>query len=473
VPAKEDIVLGQPLSPYPFPVVRLTPQDQAYHATIWGRTGSGKSKLLQAIFLQHLCKGHGVCIIEPHHDLSFETLSYLVEHGFFRRSDAFNRLIYLDWGNDAVVPFNVLSSPFPPKTVALHTLEAMLRVWPELRRAPTFQTLFLSAMVVLVHNQLPITFLHQLLSDNALRERCLANIDDSLILQTFANFGKARGQVQEAGSALRRAFLLSFDTITRLSLGQPDNILNLRRLMDEGAALIINLGNIPESETRKLIGALLLVQIEQAALSRTDLPPHRRRPFVVLIDEWPSFSAVDASIGTILEQTRKFGLRLYLAAQSPAQLSSDRLQAALENCRLNVAFGLGRESAVEQSRQLTTFDPCLYRDDPISGRPQRVSSSEQFELLAQDLQHLGPQEAYIKLHTDPAIKVRTLSVRDPHPDRRELEQVLVRYKQSYQRSKEQAEASAAHLTAPSSPSATSVGARTPYSLFGQRPEREV
>ncbi|MBV9280388.1 MAG: type IV secretion system DNA-binding domain-containing protein [Chloroflexi bacterium] len=463
VPAKADIVLGQPVSEYPYPVVRLTPQDQQYHATIWGRTGSGKSRLLQAIFLQHLSNGHGVCLIEPHHDLSFATLSYLVEQGFFRRPGAVEQLLYLDWGNGSFVPFNVLANHRQPQTAALHAMEAMLRVWPELRRAPTFQTLFLSSMVVLAANKLPITFLHQLLSEAEFRERCLEKIDDPLILQTFATFGKARGQVQEAGSALRRAFLLSFDQLTRLSLGQPDNLLPMRRLMDEGRSLIVNLGNIADSETRRLIGALLLVQIEQAALSRTDIPPERRRPWTVLIDEWPSFSAVDAAIGTILEQTRKFGLRLYLAAQSPAQLSSDRLEAALENCRLNIAFGLGRESAVQQSRHIGSYDPMLYKADPFTGRPHAVSMSEQFEALTQDLQTLPQQLAYVKLHTDPAVKVRTLSVRDVRPDPGELTSVLREYTRRYQRTKEQAEVAVARVQ-PAAPPSRPVN---PYTLFGQ------
>lgn len=467
VPAPEDIVLGQPLVPSPHPVVRLTPRDQAFHATIWGRTGSGKSRFLQALFLQLLSKGRGVCLIEPHHDLSFDTLAYLVERGYFNQTDAFDRLVYLDWGNGAIVPFNVLASTrYPPKTVALQALEAMLRVWPELRRAPTFQTLFLAAMVVLIQNRLPITALHRLLSDAPFREACLRQVDDPLILQSFARFSKVSGNAQEAGSALRRAFLLSFDDLTSLSLGQPDTVLDIRRLMDEGKSLIVNLGNIPDAETRKLIGALLLVQIEQAALSRTDLSPDRRRSWTVLIDEWPSFAATDAAIGAILDQTRKFGLRLYLAAQSTGQVSSDRLQAALENCRLTVTFGLGRDSAIDQSRQIATLDSALYRPDPLTGRPRHISSSEQFEDLAQDLQHLGPQEAYVKLHTDPAIKVKTLTVPDAHPDQRELSQVLAAYRTRYQRSRPEAEQRMVTFD----PAAMAAPLRTPFTLFGSESE---
>ena len=108
-PSRHDIVLGSTTPPLPHPQFRLSPEDQSYHATIWGRTGSGKSKLLQSVFLQHLFKGHGVGLIEPHHDLSWDTLTYLVGKGFFRTPDAFERLVDLAWGSGASIPVHVLS----------------------------------------------------------------------------------------------------------------------------------------------------------------------------------------------------------------------------------------------------------------------------------------------------------------------------------------------------------------------------
>ena len=65
-------------------------------------------------------------------------------------ADAYRKLIYLDWGNGAFVPFNILAYQRPPHTVALNALEGMLRVWPELTEAPMFQTLFLSGAMVLM-----------------------------------------------------------------------------------------------------------------------------------------------------------------------------------------------------------------------------------------------------------------------------------------------------------------------------------
>ena len=66
----------------------------------------------------------------------------------------------------------------------------------------------------------------------------------------------------------------------RNMLAQPKSTITLRRLMDEGAIVIVNLskGRLGES-TAHLLGALLTTAIAQAALSRADIPQKDRRLF--------------------------------------------------------------------------------------------------------------------------------------------------------------------------------------------------
>jgi type IV secretory pathway VirB4 component len=122
--SSKDIVLGGTVPPpfadffnhlFPFQFqCRLTEREQAYHAAIFGASGSGKSKLLQSVFLQHLAKGHGVGLIDPHADLALDILKSLIASGFFRKAEAFDRLIFLDFANGSYVPFNVLNQPYDP-----------------------------------------------------------------------------------------------------------------------------------------------------------------------------------------------------------------------------------------------------------------------------------------------------------------------------------------------------------------------
>ena len=432
-PAPDDLVLGTTTRPYPHPQFRLTPELQSAHGLIWGSTGTGKSKLLQALFLQHLSRGHGVCLLDPHSDLSEACLSYLVGAGFFQRPDAYEKLVYIDFEKGSHVPFNVLATPFDPHTRALNALEALTRTWPDLRGAPLFRTLFLSSAIVLIENKLPLTAVNQLLLDSEFRGQCLVAVTDPLVQQVFQFYDRhGKGQ---AGSTLRRAFLLSFSPVSRGVLGQVENVLNIRAMMDKGQSLLVNLGSISDPVTRRLIGSLLMVQIEQAALSRADTPPRARRPWTCLVDEWPSLSASSAeTLENVLTQARKYNLRLYLAAQALSQVDSNRLAGALEQCRLSVTFRMGADSARLQARHIATIDPhrIKQRARTAAQRHQYMSTSEQIEEWVQAIMQLPPRGAFVRVDDRPPIRIKTLTVRDPVVEPGELDAVREEYRHRYQ-----------------------------------------
>ena len=288
---------------------------------------------------------------------------------------------------------------------------------------------------------MPLTEINHLLLDEDFRTDCLARVKDPLVHQTFDFYDRhGRGQ---AGSTLRRAFLLSFSPVTRGVLGQRENWLDIRALMDAGRSLIINLGTVSDPVTRRLLGSLVMVQIEQAALSRTNLAPQHRTPWWCLVDEWPSFSATRSeTIEHVLSQTRKYNLRLYLAAQALAQIDTNRLGGALENCRLSVTFRLGAESARIQAKHIATIDPYrvkVHAQTP-NQRDQYMSTSEQFEEWVQAILHLPPRQAFVKVHEKQALAMKTLTVREPKLDATELEEVLSEYRRRYQRPAREVEA---------------------------------
>jgi hypothetical protein len=420
---------------------RLTEREQAYHAAIFGASGSGKSNLLQSVFLQHLAKGNGVGLIDPHADLALDILKSLIASGYFRKAEGFDRLIFLDFANGAFVPFNVLNQSYDAHTTALNALEGMIRVWPELETAPLFQTLFLATVTTLIANRLPITpYLYHILTDGEFRNACLQQVTDPLTHLTFKNYYEklGRDQAQAAGSTLRRAFLISYSPVIRNALGQPDNWLDFRTIMNSGKSIIISLGGL-EDETKRLIGAMLMVAIEQAALSRTDIS--ERRPFTLLVDEWGSFAAQERTIATILSQCRKFALHLYLAAQSLAQVSSTRLSGALENCRLMIAFALGSASAEIQAKQIGSADPYAIKEEPATQtqHSQYQSITDQFEAWNQELMNLPTRSCYVKVQGKEAVKITSLKVQQPKVDQKELAAVLGEYKRRYQRSRQEAE----------------------------------
>src|SRR5262249_6901089 len=151
-------------------------------------------------------------------------------------------------------------------TIAANIKEAFHRAWPELAQgAATFDTLLPDAVLLLLHNQLPLTQMQRLLIEDAFREGLLAHEQDPDLVSSFRNVYDALrkpDQVAYAGSALRRARQLTQLRVLKYGLAQPSLLLDYRRILDRHQAVIVNLA-LPNPDARRLLGCLLTVGAEQ------------------------------------------------------------------------------------------------------------------------------------------------------------------------------------------------------------------
>ena len=352
--------------PWLFPrTARLPLSDLANHMHVIGTTGSGKSRFLAGLILQLIEQRQPLTLIDPHGDLARLILAQLVARGYFRDDGAYERLSYLDLPaaerRDRYLPFNVLNQALPPHRLAAQVKEAFHRAWPALAEgaAPLFDTVLQNAVKVLISNGEPLTLLHRLLSDRDYRRNLLVRERDPEVASFFSQgFDRLplRDQLNQAGSTLRRAHLLSFAPALRHSLGQPDYLLDFRRLIAQGRSQLINLA-LPDADVRRLLGCLLTVSAEQAALARAALPvAARQTSHFLIIDEWSEFAAQSGeALARMLDLTRKVGLFAILAHQTWSQ-TSDRLRSALQNVGLEVAFRLGRQDAEYTARRFGQVD---------------------------------------------------------------------------------------------------------------------
>lgn len=133
-------------------------------------------------------------------------------------------------------------------------------------------------------------------------------------------------------------------------------------------------------------------------------------------------------------------------------------------CRLSIVFGLGRDSAVQQSRHIAAVDPYVIKEEALTQTQhgQYMPVPEQFESWTQDLMSLPQQEAYVKLHNQPAVKIKTLAVPDAQPNRGELDQIRAHYKERYQRTRAEAEAAGVTLQTTATAPRPS---KDPFTLF--------
>lgn len=298
--------------------------------------------------------------------------------------------------------------------------------------------------------------LYYFLTDKPFRDSVLEREPDRDVVSVFRDWYDRlppKEQLEQSGSTVRRVNLLTFNPVLKYSLGQTDNALNFRSLMDQGKSLIVNL-SLGDADARRLIGCLLTVSAEQAALSRADRPPGNRGPsHHLVIDEFSEFTAQsEESLSRMLSLTRKYGLFLVMAHQIWGQ-ASVRLQGALQNCGLEVAFRLGREDAEMTAKTLGRVQP--HTASHHSGtHTEGAGMGEQWEEQVQHLQDLRPRHAFIRKplahlgwpwslwwHRPPLMlyKVKTMPVPDPVVDAEKVAEIEEGYLRKYFRTQAEVE----------------------------------
>ena len=448
----------------PRPVV-LEASDVHTHKHVIGTTGVGKSKFLASLFVQLYGQGVAAALIDPHSDLALDVLSQLYDRGAFPGGQPVGRLLYVDFARrDAFLPFNVLKQPYPPHDVARHLVEVCTRAWPALGSgaAPQFENILLAAALTLIQNGRSLTDLHRLLTDKAFRDGLLPGVTDPMVsafwTTRFDRWGRETPHMVE--STLRRAFLLTFVPTLRHSLGQPENRLDFRQLMDSQTSVVFNLGGLDE-ETQRFLGCLITVGFEVAALSRADTPEEHRTPYHLIMDEFFQFSAQsEEALARVLSLARKYRLFLTLAHQTWSQLSS-RLAGSLQNT-VSIAFRLGRSDAEWAAPRFGRFEEHAVKhvvaNEQAEERTHPVywSIPETFERWAQALEDLPPRHAFVKVGRT-TTRLRTLPVPPPRVTRQELRGLTERY--------------CRHLLTPLSELTPGDGAAPPRPLPHPRPGR--
>jgi len=380
----------------------LDAHDISQHRHIIGLTGQGKSVLLANLFAQQVGQGIATSLIDPHSDLGDDTLRLLHHRGLL------DNVYHVDFGrNDFYIPFNILQQPSArdPQHVAKNIVDAFQRSWPQLAggAAPHFENMLLSGSLVLIDNGLPITDMLRLLTDEAFRDMSLSKVSDPQVLHyfrhRFARWGRETADKVE--STLNKIYNLTFSLPLRYTLGQPENRLDFRRIIDSGTSVIYDLGGI-DADSQNFVGSLLMLGYEQAALSRKRDMGVPRRQHQLMIDEAMRFAdKSQTSMTTMLSETRKYGLFLTMAHQTFSP-EDEQLRRSLGNA-LRVAFRVNREDALWLAPQFAHFRSHEVKhtveDEHAQERshPLFAGVQEQYEAMAVELSHgLGIGQAYVK-----------------------------------------------------------------------------
>lgn len=375
-------------------VFGIKQSDRLSHCYILGKTGTGKSTLLEALAVQDIAAGRGVALIDPHGDLAERVAGYAAKA---QRRD----VIYLDLPNpEQKFGYNPLRHVRPDKRplAASGLLEILEKLWID-AWGPRLEHILRNAIhALLERDDAVLPDVLRILSDKTYRAETVEMVTNEPVRQFWASeYPKytARLRAEAISPIQSKIGALITDPLLRRVLSPAMEEIHFRKLMDEGGVLIVNLakGQLGE-DTATLLGGLLVTTLALASFSRAERPADERRFFSIYIDEFQHFTTL--SLVNMASELRKYGVALTLAHQHLQQLDVDIRHAVLANAGTLISFRLGPEDASFICRE---FDP---------------------KFAASDLMNLPNHNIYLKLMIDGApsrpFSGVTLSPQKP-PDR--------------------------------------------------------
>ena len=313
--------------------------DRRAHMYIIGKTGTGKSTLLETLIRQDIASGEGLALLDPHGDLVEKVLTHLPEH---RKDD----LIYFNVTDYAQpLGLNPLDNIAPLKRplAASGLLEVFKKLWTD-SWGPRLEHIMRNALLALLDQpQATLADVLKLLGDQAFRKNAVTRIQNDQVREfwtkEYENYS-VRFRMEAIAPIQNKVGAFLANPILNKILTQTKNAFYLRRVMDEGKILLVNLakGKIGE-DTAMLLGALLITRIGLAALSRADIHEANRRDFYLYVDEFQNFTTL--SLASMLSELRKYRINMIFAHQYLSQLDPQVRDAILGNVGTIISFRIG------------------------------------------------------------------------------------------------------------------------------------
>ncbi len=341
--------------------------DRRRHFYIIGKTGMGKTALLQNMMVQDILNGEGFGFVDPHGEAAEELLDFIPP-------ERINDVIYFNPADVShAMGFNVMEHVDKDQRhlVASGLMGIFKKIWPDVWSARMEYILNNTVLALLEYPNSTMLGINRMMADKHYRKQVVNKVSDPMVRSFWENeFGRYSEQFAvEATAAIQNKVgqFISAPLIRNI-VGQVKSTIDMREVMDEGKILILNLskGRVGE-DNAKLLGGLLVTKLQLAAMSRVDTPEEQRKDFFLYIDEFQNFAT--KSFVTILSEARKYRLALVLAHQYISQLEEDEKvghsmkDAVFGNVGTIVSFRVGSEDAEVLEKE---FTPGIYPEDFIN-----------------------------------------------------------------------------------------------------------
>lgn len=339
--------------------------DRRRHMYVMGKTGMGKSNLLENMAIQDIQNGEGVCVVDPHGEFAEKMMKAIP-------NSRINDIVYFNPADlEFPIAFNILEAVEEDKKnlVASGMMGVFKKIWPDVWSPRMEYILNNTILALLDYPGSTMLGVNRMMSDGDFRKRVYPKIKDPVVKSFWINeFDKWEDRFRkEAVAAIQNKvgqFLSS--PVIRHIVGQPKSTIDMREIMDNGKILIVNLskGRIGEDAMR-LLGGMVVTKIQLAAMGRVDVPEGERKDFYLYVDEFQNFAT--EAFANILSEARKYRLSLILAHQYISQLIFDGnatvRDAIFGNVGTIISFRVGAEDAEHLEKE---FDPVFLMNDIVN-----------------------------------------------------------------------------------------------------------
>jgi len=305
--------------------------DRRRHMYIVGKTGMGKTVMLENMAIQDIQQGKGIAVVDPHGEFAERMLDFVPK-------ERINDVIYFNPADlNFPIAFNAIEQVAPEyrHLIASGLMGVFKKIWPDVWSARMEYILHNSVLALLEYPGSTLLGINRLLADKDYRNKVIEKISDPTVKSFWTNeFAKYPDRFREEAVAPIQNKVGQFISapLIRNIIGQTRTAFNIREIMDNGKILIVNLSNEEE-----------------------------RRDFYLYVDEFQNFAT--EAFANILSEARKYHLCLTLAHQYIAQMEETVRDAIFGNVGTIITFRVGAADAEFLEKE---FLPEFNADDLVN-----------------------------------------------------------------------------------------------------------
>ncbi len=342
--------------------------DRRRHLYIIGKSGTGKSKLLEILARQDIAYGYGLCFLDSDGDIVKSLLEFTPK----RRLDD---LVWIDPGDAAhPVAWNPLAD-VPPEfryQLAQGVVEIMEKYFTGHWTLRLDHVLRFALLALLEYPAASMSGLIAILTDKAYRDLVVPHIKNDIIKRFFSlefDDWSEKFHSDTVAPLVNKLHQFLGDPILGKIFSNSENKINLGDFIKNKKIILVNLakGRIGE-EAVGFFGSLFILKLKQAGMAGS------AGDHYIYMDDFPPLAT--RTFEHLLADSRKYGFALTISHQYMSQISPAIRANIFGNVSSLIIFRVGGADA-------EILEPEL---SPV--------------FKAKDMINLGRQEFYIKMIID-------------------------------------------------------------------------